>query len=87
MKKGIVTVIIVIALIVGLVVFMRHSENKTYETKGMELIDKIEAYKQEKGILPESVSEVEFLGELTISVESGSKSKSYSDLSLILCKS
>lgn len=61
-KKILITVVVAI-LVLGALLFIcfRSTESKKYETRGAELINKIEVYRKQNHSLPNNVSELGFL--------------------------
>jgi hypothetical protein len=59
-------VIVFLVLAASLIFYFRYAENKEYEKQGIELITKIEAYRQQNNRLPNTVADlgiVEQMGE------------------------
>jgi hypothetical protein len=65
-KKVFIGLVISLFFAIAVFLYFRYTENKSYISKGSELIEKIEEYKQEYGELPETVSDfgvIETMGE------------------------
>lgn len=65
-KKVVIGLAISIFFAIAAILYFRYTEDKSYTSKGNELIDKVEEYKQKNGELPETVSDlgiIETMGE------------------------
>ncbi len=57
-KKIILAVATVLVLGASMFFYFRHAENKKYEKQGLELVSKIEEYRQHNNRLPDNFSEL-----------------------------
>jgi uncharacterized protein YxeA len=65
-KKIVIGLVIILFFAIAVIFYFRYTENKSYTSKGNELIEKVEEYKQKNGELPETVSDlgiIETMGE------------------------